>query len=59
MFKHLIGPCDIRFVGHEKFVQVNIDTIVQDKNNHVVHVLGKDGAIYNWSNIIVIRKART
>lgn len=51
------GFCKVLFVGKDTLTQIDVDCIVQDSSGHPVYILGTDGAIYNWSNIIMIIKA--
>lgn len=55
----LPGTFDIMFVGKESYVKIKINMMVQDSRGHIIYLVGVDEAIYNWSNIVVMRKART
>lgn len=49
---------DVVFVGNEKNVRIKITGMVQDPYGHILWLVGSDGSIYNWDNIIRIRKVR-
>lgn len=51
-----IGTYKIMFVGREEYSQVELEHFIQDAIGHPIYLVGTDGAIYNWSNVIMMIK---
>lgn len=54
----LPGTFHILFVGKENSIRVKINSMMQDSRGHILYLVGSDEAIYNWANIVIMRKAR-
>jgi hypothetical protein len=54
----LPGTFDILFTGKETYVKIKINNMIQDTRGHILYLVGSDEAIYNWNNIVIMRKAR-
>lgn len=52
------GLHDVMFVGSTEYVKIDIKQIWQDSYGNILWVEAVDGAVYNWSNVIVMRKSR-
>lgn len=50
------GVYTIRFVGFPHLIEVDIDHSVRDIYGHPIYVVTKDETIYNWSNILMMKK---
>lgn len=55
----MCGVNDILFSGQTEFKQVTITSIVQDSYGKILYLTGPDKVLYNWKNIISMRKMRT
>ena len=58
MFEFFNGPHDVLFVGKTEYARINVKYISQGSGGEILWVEDNSGAIYNWANILVMRKAR-
>ncbi len=54
----LPGTFDILFVGREEYVKLKIQDAITDAYGRTLYLKCSDGAVVNWSNVIIIRPAR-
>lgn len=51
------GLFDVLFVGREKYAKVKINRVIRDSNGHILYFEGPNDVIYNWSNILIMRRS--
>lgn len=54
----MYGFFNILFTGQKEYARVKIINSVQDAYGHYIYLVGPDDTIYNWSNIVIMRKAK-
>ena len=52
------GTFNILFAGRTEYTQVTILNSVVDSYGHVLYLVGPDNVIYNWTNILIMRKVK-
>ena len=58
MLQEIKGPYDVLFVGRTDYARVNVDYVQVSIHGDIICLVDTAGAIYNWSNVLVMRKAR-
>lgn len=58
MFDNVNGRYDILFVDKTDYIKVDIHHVQLTIRGDIVCIVDNSGAIYNWNNILVMRKAR-
>jgi hypothetical protein len=54
----LPGVFDILFTGREEYFKAKIKDAIVDAYGHTLYLVGPDGTVYNWSNVVIIKPAR-
>ncbi len=52
----LCGTFNIEFVGGSSLEGVEIFNAIHDPNGHYIYLVGAYGTIYNWSNILTMKR---
>lgn len=50
------GKFNILFTGRTEYVPVTISSVIRDSRGHILYFEGVEGNIYNWANIVIMRK---
>lgn len=58
MLQEIKGPYDVLFAGRTDYARVNVDYVQVSIHGDIICLVDTAGAIYNWSNVLVMRKAR-